>query len=97
MRIELTREILSPHLSDFLRNSTIHFPMNLYLVTCFMNVTVSRCYASQKLYRRYMCQFIPMLLVKGDEIVRACNRHSKDTATLRKRVTKYNNMQKWMI
>ena len=34
---ELTREILSSRLSDFMRNSTIHFRMFLYLVTCFVS------------------------------------------------------------
>ena len=33
MRIEITRAILAPRLSDFLRLSTIHFRMLLYLVT----------------------------------------------------------------
>ena len=44
MRIEFKnfmRTILSPRLSDFLRNSTIHFRMFLCLVTCFLRVTVS--------------------------------------------------------
>ena len=35
MWIELNQAILLPRLSDLLRNSTIHFRMFLYLVTCF--------------------------------------------------------------
>ena len=33
----------------------------------------------------------------GDEIVRPCDRHSNETVTIRKHVSKYENMQKWMI
>ena len=35
--------------------------------------------------------------MKGDEIVRASDQHSNETVTLRKYVTKYKNMHKWMI
>ena len=35
--------------------------------------------------------------MKEDEIVRPCDRHSNDTVTPRKHVTKYKNMQKWMV
>ena len=35
--------------------------------------------------------------MKGDEIVRPCDRHSNDTVTLRKYVTKYKHMRKWMV
>ena len=41
IRIELTRVILTPRYSNFLRNSIIHFRMFLYLVACFLRVTVS--------------------------------------------------------
>ena len=40
MRIELTRAILMPWYSNFLRNSTMHFHMFLYLETHFLRVTV---------------------------------------------------------
>ena len=46
---------------------------------------------------RYVFQFIPIQLVKGDEIVRPCDRHSIETMTLRKHLTKYKNMRKWMV
>ena len=39
--IELTWAILIPLFSNFLRNSTIHFHMFLYLGTCFLRVMVS--------------------------------------------------------
>ena len=42
--------------------------------------------------KRYMFKFIPIELVKGDEIVRPCD----DTVTLRKHATKHKNIQKWM-
>ena len=35
-----------------------------------------------------LIQFIPMKLVKEDEIVIACDRHSNETVTVRKRVMK---------
>ena len=47
MGIELTRAILMTRLCDLLRNSTIHFRMYLYLVTCFVRVTVSSQCRSQ--------------------------------------------------
>ena len=34
---------------------------------------------------------IPIKLVNGDEIVRTCDRHSNESVTLRKHVTKYKN------
>ena len=37
MQIELTRVILRPRLSDFLRNTTVHFCMFLYLVSLFLS------------------------------------------------------------
>ena len=33
----------------------------------------------------------------GDEIIRPCDLHNNETATLRKHVTKYIHMRKWMI
>ena len=35
--------------------------------------------------------------MKGDKIVRPCDRHSNETVTVRKHVTKYKNMQKWVV
>ena len=35
--------------------------------------------------------------MKEDEIVRPCDRHSNETVTLGKHVTKYKHMQNWMI
>ena len=35
--------------------------------------------------------------MKGDEIVRPYERHSNETVTLRKHVTKYKHMRKWMV
>ena len=44
-----------------------------------------------------MFQFITNKLVKGDEIVRACDQHSNKTVTLRKHISKYKNMRKRMV
>ena len=35
--------------------------------------------------------------MKGDEIVRPCDRHSNETVTLRKHFTKHKHTQKWMV
>ena len=35
--------------------------------------------------------------MKGEEIVRHCDRHNNETVTLRKHVTKSENMLKWML
>ena len=35
--------------------------------------------------------------MEGDEIIRACDCHSNETVTVRKHVTKYKNMRKWMV
>ena len=56
-----------------------------------------RCHDGYKPYQRYMFQFISIKSVKRDEIVRPCERHSNETATVRKHVTKYKNMRKWMV
>ena len=38
----------------------------------------------------------PYLVSDGNEIVRACDRYSNETVILRKHVTKYKHMRKWM-
>ena len=95
-KIELTRSILMPHFSNFLRNSIIHFRMFLYLETCFLRLAVSLlclCYND--------AMHVPIYALSnytnGDEIVLPCDRCSKETATLRKHVTKYKNLRKWMV
>ena len=35
--------------------------------------------------------------MKGDEIVRPSDRHSSEVVTLRKHVSKYKHMQKWVV
>ena len=35
--------------------------------------------------------------MEGDEIVRACDPHSNETATLPNNVTKYKQVRKWMV
>ena len=39
----------------------------------------------------------PYLISEREEIVRACDRHSNETETLRKRVTIFKYMRKWII
>ena len=41
IRIKFTRAILMPWFPNFLKTSIMHFRMFLYLVTCFLRVTVS--------------------------------------------------------
>ena len=35
--------------------------------------------------------------MNGEEIVRPCDRHNNETVTLRKHVTKYKHMRKWIV
>ena len=85
-----------PRFSNFLKNSSIHFRMFLYLVTCFLSVTVSVLCRLQSVSKIHV-PIYPYLISKCDEIVLPCDRHSNETVTLRKHVTKYKNMQKWMV
>ena len=39
----------------------------------------------------------PYVISEGYEIVQACDRHRSETVTLTKHVTKYKNMQKYMV
>ena len=76
--------------------------MFLYLVTCFLRVAGSLLCRSQAptiSYQQYVVQFIPIysLFVKRVEIVRACGRHSNETVTLMKYLTKYKNKRKLTI
>ena len=93
MRIDVTREILSPRPSEFLRSSTIHFRMFLYLLTCFLRVSVSLLRRSQAISTTHVPIF-PYLISEGRQ---ACNRHSNKTVTFRNHVTKYKNMRKWIV
>ena len=96
MRIELTQSVLKPRLSDFLRNSTIHFRIFLYLVTCFLRVTVSLLCRSQAVSKLS----VPIYHYQISEGRRNCqsfDRYINETVTLRKHVTKYKNMRKQMV
>ena len=85
MRIELTQAILDHPFAHVCIFGNI-FPESRF-----------RCYAGYKMYQRCMFQFIPILLEKGDEIVRACDLHSNETVTLLKHVTKYKNIRNWTV
>ena len=65
-------------------------------LTCFLRVKASD-YAGYKQNQSYMFQFIPNQLETGDEIVRPCDRHTNETVTLRKYVTKHEKTRKWMV
>ena len=67
MRIEIKRAILMPRLADFLGNSAIHFRMFLYLVTCFLRVTVLLLCRSQA--RTISSQFTKMERVSLIQLV----------------------------
>ena len=62
MRIGLTRAILIPQHSDFLRNSTIQYSISLYLATCFVRVTVSLLWRSQAVSTIHF-QISPYLII----------------------------------
>ena len=80
-----------PRFSNFLKNLVIHFRMLLDLVTCFLRVAVSlQC-------RLQAVSNIHVPIYQRHEIVQHCDRHSNETVTLKKHVTKYKNMHKWMI
>ena len=95
-RIEITWTILMPRLSNFLRNSTIHFCRFLYFVTFFLRVTVSllcRLQAVSKIH-------VPIYPFQISEGRRNCstlwpaqqrNRDSRETCY------QYKNMRKRMV
>ena len=63
-RIELTRAILMPRFSNFLRNSTLHFGMFLYLVTCYLRGTVSLLWRLQAVPKIHV-PIYPSLIREG--------------------------------
>ena len=89
MRIELTRTILMPWLK--FSEKFDHLFSNVFIYGNTFPESRFRCYGGYKLYQRYIFQKISILLLKGDEIVRPCDRHINETVTLRKHVTKYIN------
>ena len=70
--------------------------MFLYWVTSFPVVTVSLLCLLQAV-SKIQVPIYPYLIVKGDEIVRACDRHSNEALTHWKHVTKYKHMRKLMV
>ena len=93
VRIELTRAILMQRIFNFLGNLTIHFRMFLYLGTCFLKVTVSLlCWLQAVCSNLSLSNYL-----KGDQIVRPCDRHSNEKVTLSKYFTKYKHTRKSMI
>ena len=82
----------------FTEKLTIHFRLFLYLETCLLTGTVSLLCRLQSVSKIHVPLYPSLIiLLMGDEIVRPCDRHSNDTVTLRKHVTKYKNMWKWIV
>ena len=84
IRIELTRLILMPGFSSFLRNSIIHFRMFLYLKTFFLRVTVSLLCRLQAVSKIHVPMY-PYLISEGGRncstlcLVQQRNRDSQAT------------------
>ena len=77
-----------PRFWNFLRNSIIHFRMFLYLVTCFLRITVSLQCRLQAVSKIHVIIY-PYLISEWRRFVWNCDRQSNETVTLRKHVTKY--------
>ena len=85
-RIELTRAILVPRF--ILRNSTTNIHMFLYLVTCFLRVTVLLLCRLQAV-SKIQAPIYPYLISEERwKCSTNCDRHCNQTVTLRKHVTK---------
>ena len=97
MRIKLNRANLMPRFSQFLGNRTINFRMFECLVTCFLRVTVSLLCRVEAVSKIQVPIYHCLIFSKGRQIVRPFDRHSNETATVRKHVTKYKHMRKWML
>ena len=85
-----------PQFSNFLENSTIHFHMFTYLVTCFL----SHDFVAVPVTRSN--NFVSLHQLDRDKLghvslIQHVTGYSHETATLRKHVTKYKNMQKRMV
>ena len=98
MRIELTRAILIPRFSNFPNNTNINFRMCVYLVTCFLTVAVSLlCRSKGRKISSPFCNYQTGINNVTCIFDTACNRHSNETVTLRKHVTKHSNLRKLMV
>ena len=96
MRIELTRAILIlALLSNFLRTPTVNFPMFVYLVICFLRVTVSVLCRLQAVWKMHF-PIYPSLICEGRRNCSNLWLASNETATVRKHI-KYKHMRKSMV
>ena len=95
IRIKLNRAILMPRFSHFLVNRTINFRMFECLVTCFLRVTVSLLCRFQAVSKIHVPIYLCLIISEGRRnrhtATKPFDRHSKETATVRKDVTKYNS------
>ena len=69
--------------------------MCLFWITCFPRVAVSLLCRSQG--RTISSPFSNYIGIIWNTFDTACNRHSNETLTLGKHVTKYKNMRKWKV
>ena len=103
------RKVLN-HPNGFLHSAADIFvqirPLSCYqvqIIIFYLNSLFNSCYLEQSIYFLYLRlpheNFILIysyLIREGRrEIVWACDRHSNETVTLRKPVTKYKYMRKW--
>ena len=95
MRIELIRAILMPRLSNFLRNSTMHFRVFLNLATCFLRVTVSLLCRLQAMPKIHILIY-PYLISEERRKCLTLWPAQQRTVTLGKHVTKHKDMRKWI-
>ena len=70
--------------------------MFLYLATCFLRVTVSLLCRSQAVSKIHV-PIYRYLISERRRNLRACDRQSNETVTLRKHGTKYKHIQKLMV
>ena len=70
--------------------------MCLYSITRFLRVTVSLLCRLQAVSMIHV-PIYPYLISEKRRKVRPCDWHSNETATLRKHVTKYKHIRKWMV
>ena len=96
IRIELTRAFLIPQFTTFLRNSLTYFLMFLYLVTCFLRVTVSLLCRLQAVSTKHV-PIYPDLIGAGRRNCSTLWPAQNETVTVRKHVTKYKHMRTWII
>ena len=96
IRIKLIRTIFVPLFSNFLRNSTIHFRMFLYLETCFLRVT-DLLLCRLQVVSEIHAPIYPYLISERRRNCSTLWPAQQQNRDLRKHVTKHKNMWEWMV